>query len=102
MYRLFCSRQQKFTVTGQFLFNLHRWLRNKRGVGGGGDASTPDQSSPPLIGPVLKSLKKRFSKNLFSTTLKVENFAGTKFRGTKKPRNFCVSRVLNFAVAPSK
>ena len=34
-------------------------------------------------------------------TLKVENFAGTKFRGSKK-RNFCVSRVLNFAVAPSK
>ena len=35
-------------------------------------------------------------------TLKVENFAGTKFRGSKQPRNFCVSRVLNFAVAPSK
>ena len=31
-------------------------------------------------------------------TLKVENFAGTKFRGSKKPRNFCVSRVLNFAL----
>ena len=27
------------------------------------------------------------------STLKVENFAGTKFRGSKKPRNFCVSRV---------
>ena len=36
------------------------------------------------------------------STLKVENFAGTKFRGFKKPRNFCVSRVLNFVVAPSK
>ena len=35
-------------------------------------------------------------------TLKVENFAGTKFHGSKKPLNFCVSRVLNFAVAPSK
>ena len=35
-------------------------------------------------------------------TLKVENFAGTKFRGSKKPRNFCVSQVLNFAVVPSK
>ena len=38
----------------------------------------------------------------FGSTLKVENFAGTKFRGSKKPQNFCVSRVLNFAVAPSK
>ena len=36
------------------------------------------------------------------TILKVENFAGTKFRRSKEPRNFCVSRVLNFAVAPSK
>ena len=35
-------------------------------------------------------------------TLKVEHFAGTKFCGSKKPQNFCVSRVLNFAVASSK
>ena len=40
--------------------------------------------------------------NFRKYTLKVENFMGTKFRGSKKPRNFCVSRVLNFAVAPSK
>ena len=42
---------------------------------------------------------KDFTNYIFQDTLKVENFAGTKFRGSKKPRNFCVSRVLNFAVA---
>ena len=37
----------------QILFHLHKWLRNKRGGGGAESdppASTPDQSSPPLIG----------------------------------------------------
>ena len=32
-------------------------------------------------------------------TLMELNFAGTKFRGSKNPRNFCDFAVLNFALA---
>ena len=45
----------------QILFHLHRWLRNKRGGGGVSPASTPDKSSPPLIG--LKGIVNIFQTN---------------------------------------
>ena len=57
----------------------------------------------PAILPFEQSIKQSTTRSgPKNDTLKVENFAGAKFRGSKKPRNFCVSRVLNFAVAPSK